>query len=93
MHGGRTQQEVGTFENILDAVESQLCTGTPTADFADLFASVSADGTGVQGTGATVKSDQFPSETAVSLYFTASGSQGPGAITGSATGATAVVTG
>jgi hypothetical protein len=32
--------------------------------------------------------DQFPSNTAVSLYFTASGRQGPGPITGSATGAT-----
>lgn len=38
-------------------------------------------------------SDQAPSNTAISLYFTASGSQGLGAITGSATAATALVTG
>lgn len=34
--------------------------------------------------------DLYPSQTAVSLYFTASGPQGPGQITGSATLATKV---
>lgn len=43
-------------------------------------------------TGATVSSDQAPSSTAVSLYFTLTGSQGPGAITGSAAEATATAT-
>lgn len=42
--------------------------------------------------GATVMSDQFPSQTAISLYFTPTGSQGAGAITGSATAATDVST-
>ena len=42
--------------------------------------------------GATVMSDQFPSQTAVSLYFTPTGSQGVGVITGSATAATVVST-
>ncbi len=34
--------------------------------------------------------DLYPSQTAISLYFTASGPQGPGQITGSATAATKV---
>jgi hypothetical protein len=42
--------------------------------------------------GATVMSDQFPSQTVVSLYFTPTGSQGVGFITGSATAATVVST-
>jgi hypothetical protein len=42
--------------------------------------------------GATVRSDQFPSQTAISLYFTPSGSQGAGSITGSATQATVMST-
>jgi hypothetical protein len=37
---------------------------------------------------ATDTSDLYPSQTAVSLYFTATGPQGPGQITGSATLAT-----
>lgn len=43
-------------------------------------------------TGATVSSDRAPSSTAVSLYFTLSGSQGAGAITGSLAEATATTT-
>lgn len=40
--------------------------------------------------GATVMTDLFPSQTAISLYFTATGTQGLGAITGSATLGTVV---
>jgi hypothetical protein len=44
---------------------------------------VSAQTAGLAVTsGGTVFSDQAPSQTAVSLYYTASGSQGLGAITG-----------
>lgn len=64
-----------------------LCTGTPTADFAVIFSNV-ADTAAPTATGATVLSDKFPSQSAVSLYYTAVGSQGPGAITGSGTAAT-----
>ena len=40
----------------------------------------------------TVTSDLYPSQTAISLYYTNTRSQGPGQITGSATQATMVVT-
>lgn len=91
MHGGRSEQEVDTFNSILTSASQQLCTGTPTASFAAIFSSLTD--AGIQGTGATAMSDQAPSNTAISLYFTASGSQGVGAITGSATAATATITG
>ena len=42
--------------------------------------------------GATVMSDQFPSQTAVSLYFTPTESQGVGVITVDTTAATVVST-
>lgn len=42
--------------------------------------------------GATIMSDLYPSQTAISLYFTPTGSQGVGVITGSATAATAIST-
>ena len=51
-----------------------LCVGTPIASFAATFSSLT--GVRVQGMGATVMGDQAPSNTAISLYFTASGSQG-----------------
>ncbi|ROV96788.1 hypothetical protein VMCG_07868 [Cytospora schulzeri] len=59
---------------------------TPTTDFAAIFSAVQATMT-QPTTGGTVSSDQAPDETAVSLYYTLSGSQGPGAITGSAASA------
>ncbi len=40
----------------------------------------------------TMTTDLFPSQTDVSLYYTVSGKQGPGAITGSATAATLATT-
>lgn len=91
VHGGRSEQEVDTFDKILSSASNLLCTGTPTASFAAIFSSLTD--VGIQGTGATVMSDQAPSNTAISLYFTASGSQGLGAITGNATAATPLITG
>jgi len=88
VHGGLTQQQLNQYSAVISAVSTSLCTGTPTAPFQSYFASAGSLGAAVTS-GATVSSDQFPSQTAVSLYFTASGSQGPGAITGSATAATA----
>lgn len=81
VHGARDQRDLDTYSVILSSASQALCTGTPTAVFADVFSSVAATVAPV-ATGATVLSDQFPSKTAVSLYYTASGSQGPGAITG-----------
>lgn len=76
-----TQRDHDTYANILTAASSSLCTGTPTAKFEDVFATLESKATPV-ATGSTVFSDRFTSSTAVSLYYTASGVQGPGAITG-----------
>ncbi len=63
---------------------SAFCgTATPTAVWASIFASQEAAATPLS-TGDTVSSDHAPSQTAISLYYTPSGSQGPGPITGSA---------
>jgi hypothetical protein len=90
-HGGRSPSQSAVFSAILSSASNSLCTGTPTASFAAIFASLTnapPQATGAAAT-ATQMSDQYPSQTAVSLYFTASGNQGPGAITGSAAQATA----
>lgn len=81
IHGGMTQRNHDTYADILSAASSSLCGGTPTAKFEDIFATVESKATPV-ASGSTVFSDLFPSSTAVSLYYTASGTQGPGAITG-----------
>ena len=90
VHGARSQQEVNAFNLIITSASNLLCTGTPTAGFAEIFSSLSEGTSSVSG--ATVMSDMYPSQTAISLYFTPTGSQGPGSITGSATAATAVST-
>src|ERR1700760_10089 len=81
LHGGLTQQGLNQFSAIISAASHSLCTGTPTAVFQSIFPSVQSAGASVTS-GSTMFSDQFPSQTAVSLYYTASGKQGPGAITG-----------
>jgi len=88
LHGGLTQLALNQFSAIISAASNSLCTGTPTAVFQSIFPSVQSAGASVTS-GSTVFSDQFPSQTAVSLYYTASGKQGTGAITGSAAAATA----
>ncbi|KAK6595453.1 hypothetical protein H4I96_09772 [Botrytis cinerea] len=87
VHGGRSPAVVSAFNTIITSASNQLCTGTPTASFAAIFNSLGGGGDVAEGT-ATQLTDLYPSETAVSLYYTASGNQGVGAITGSATGAT-----
>jgi hypothetical protein len=82
VHGGLTQQELNQYSAVISAASTSLCTGTPTAPFPSIFASAGTAGASVTS-GATTSSDQYPSQSAVSLYYTASGSQGPGAITGS----------
>jgi hypothetical protein len=81
VHGGLTQLQLNQYQAVISAASQSLCTGTPTAVFQSIFVAVGSAGASVTS-GSTVTSDQFPSQTAVSLYYTASGSQGPGAITG-----------
>ncbi|KAK7965239.1 hypothetical protein PG988_010243 [Apiospora saccharicola] len=87
-HGARSERDNAHWASVLAVASSALCTGTPTASFQKIFESA---GAAVYGptTGATVSSDAKSGETAVSLYFSAKGSQGPGPITGSAAEATA----
>jgi len=88
VHGGLTQMQLSQYSAIISAASNALCTGTPTADFQSLFTQAGTAAVSVTS-GSVVYSDQFPSSTAVSLYYTATGSQGAGAITGSAAAATA----
>jgi hypothetical protein len=81
VHGGRSQLDINGVLPIINSASNILCTGTPTAAFKQIFASVSEKAT-ITPSGASVSSDKYPSQTAVSLYYTASGVQGPGAITG-----------
>jgi len=81
VHGARTEKDIAKYASIMTTASSSLCAGTPTAQWRDIFSSVKykvPDPT----TGSSVSSDQFISQSAVSLYYTPSGSQGPGAITG-----------
>lgn len=88
VHGARSPAITSAFHSILTTVSNQLCTGTPAAPFQSIFKSLNYDMGPSNATGAaTQMSDMYPSQTAVSLYYTAT-SQGPGAITGSATAAT-----
>jgi hypothetical protein len=91
LHGLRSERDVARYDSLLSAASSSFCdpAATPTAVFAEVFSSLDGPGFPVPTTGATVSSDRAPGETAVSLYYTASGSQGPGRITGAAAGATA----
>ncbi|KAK1979152.1 hypothetical protein LZ30DRAFT_690879 [Colletotrichum cereale] len=87
VHGLRSEQNLAYYRGILSSASNALCTGTPTAEFSAVYSNIAAAATPVT-TGATAKSDQAPSNTAISLYYTASGAQGPGSITGEAVSAT-----
>ncbi|KAK8088111.1 collagen-like protein mcl1 protein [Apiospora hydei] len=91
LHGARSERDDAYWASVLAVASSALCTGTPTASFPKIFESAGASVVGPT-TGGTASSDAKSGETAVSLYYTAKGSQGPGSITGSATGATAKAT-
>ncbi|KAM3073426.1 hypothetical protein ACMFMF_006632 [Clarireedia jacksonii] len=86
VHGARSDAEVSAYKSIISTVSNELCTGTPTASFAALFSSAGGADVSVGGT----ETDKYPSQTAVSLYYTytGSGSQGPGVVTGTAGAAT-----
>jgi hypothetical protein len=90
VHGARSEQDADAYKRIITSASHALCTGTPTASFGAIFSSVNNNG--IVGVGSTDMSDQYPSETAIDLYYTPTGVQGPGIITGSPTGATAKVT-
>ncbi|KAH8881610.1 hypothetical protein GQ53DRAFT_628370, partial [Thozetella sp. PMI_491] len=88
-HGIRSPRDYAFYQTIIGLASSSFCgAATPTAVWQTAFAKQADQGT-MPTTGATVGSDRAPSDTAVTLYYTPSASQGPGAITGSATGATA----
>ncbi|KAL2067944.1 hypothetical protein VTL71DRAFT_16042 [Oculimacula yallundae] len=89
VHGARSPQNVDSFHTIITSASQALCTGTPTASFAAIFSSLS-EGAAPTGTD-TVKSDRFPEQTDIGLYYTVSGVQGVGAITGEAISATRTV--
>ncbi|GKT50317.1 uncharacterized protein ColSpa_10498 [Colletotrichum spaethianum] len=88
VHGLRSERSLAFYSGVLSSVSNALCTGTPTATYAAIYSNIEAAATPVT-TGATTTSDQAPSNTAISLYYTASGPQGPGSITGEAASATA----
>ncbi|KAF8849189.1 hypothetical protein BDZ45DRAFT_244548 [Acephala macrosclerotiorum] len=71
VHGGRSPAVTSAFHTILTSASNELCTGTPTASFQAIFSSlqynVAANGS------ATDVTDLYPSQTAVSLYFTPTG--------------------
>jgi hypothetical protein len=91
VHGTRSEAVAEANYAILSSASSQFCsTATPTAVFASYFAALSDSSPQTATGAATSVSDQYPSQSAVSLYYTATGNQGPGAITGSAAQATAV---
>lgn len=90
VHGARSQAQSSAFAQIMTSASNILCTGTPTASFAAIFSSLSDANPVVASTAGTGMTDLYPSQTAVSLYYTASGNQQPGVITGSATAATHV---
>ncbi|KAL1899866.1 hypothetical protein Sste5346_002732 [Sporothrix stenoceras] len=103
VHGQLSDRDLAFFESVATAASTSLCgfltsgngnpTTTPTAIFRDLFTSAQARLTSPTGAAATAASslgiDAAPSNTDVGLYFTQSGPEGPGSITGSATAATA----
>ncbi|KAI1462844.1 hypothetical protein F4805DRAFT_11573 [Annulohypoxylon moriforme] len=91
LHGALSPRNYTYFSSVLALASQDLCTGTPTAAFATLFTEAQAS-VPEPTAGGTELRDQRSGDAAVSLYYTASGVQGPGVITGSATAATATAT-
>ncbi|KAI1086768.1 hypothetical protein F5B19DRAFT_487242 [Rostrohypoxylon terebratum] len=92
VHGALSPRNYTYFSSVLGLASRDLCTGTPTAEFAALFTQAQAS-VPEPTAGGTELSDVSSGDAAVSLYYTASGPQGPGVITGSATEATRVASG
>lgn len=89
LHGQRSPRQVAFYGSVFSAASSSFCdVPTPTGQWASVFATQEAEATPVT-TGDAASTDRAVSETAVSLYYTPTGSIGPGPITGSAAAATA----
>ncbi|KAI0842527.1 hypothetical protein F5Y06DRAFT_129391 [Hypoxylon sp. FL0890] len=86
-HGLISQRNYTYTSQVLSSASDMLCTGTPTAEFGTLLSEVQSS-VPQPTTGDTARSDRRSGDAAVSLYYTASGTQGLGVITGSATAAT-----
>ncbi|TEA20523.1 hypothetical protein C8034_v001756 [Colletotrichum sidae] len=84
-HGLRSERDFAFYSGILASASNALCSGTPTAAFATVYSNIEAAATPVT-TGATARSTV--TNTAISVYYTPSGPQGPGSITGAAASAT-----
>jgi hypothetical protein len=94
LHGRLSERDLAFYKSIATVASTALCgflsspeTARPTAIFRDLFTSAEA-AIASPTTGAVVPTDQARGNDDVALYFTPSGSPGPGPITGSATAAT-----
>lgn len=81
-HGLRTQNDEAFYNSVASVASQSLCdylsstaAATPTTDYAGYFSAVALT-LSPPTTGATISSDQAPSNTAVSLYFTLTGQQG-----------------
>ncbi|KHN99422.1 uncharacterized protein MAM_03120 [Metarhizium album ARSEF 1941] len=92
VHGLRSARDHAYWGNVLSVASSSFCQGSPTAAFSAVFSSVQANTRDAPAvtTGDTISSDKFPGKTDVSLYYTATGPQGPGAIAGADATATRV---
>lgn len=81
IHGLRTFRESEYYWSIKSVASEKLCTGTPTLNFQAIFKSVHDASIVPKVTeGPTTLRDQYPSNSAVSVYFTAHSTQGPGKI-------------
>ncbi|SPN97428.1 uncharacterized protein DNG_00942 [Cephalotrichum gorgonifer] len=87
VHGLRSQRERDFFRGVMAAASEKLCTGTPTAPFRSLFSEVEATAARVTA-GETQSVDLYPGNSDVGLYYTPSGPQGLGSVTGDASSAT-----
>ena len=88
VHGTRSERDTNYWNSVLAVASSALCGGSPTAVFPEVFSSVQADPNAVPQptSGATQTSNQYPGQTDVSLYYTATRSQGAGIPAGSGAG-------
>lgn len=83
INGLRSERDYAHASDILSVASEALCTGTPSAAFADIFSSAQ-EAQPEPTTGATVTTDRNGGETEVSRYYTPTGEQGAGDITGAA---------
>ncbi|TLS23103.1 uncharacterized protein PpBr36_05906 [Pyricularia pennisetigena] len=86
--GERSERDNARYASVMSAASSSLCgSGAVTKSYEEIFSSMD-DSAAPVTTGATTSSDRLSGATQVSNYFTVTGTQGAGVITGSATAAT-----